>query len=70
MNNLKLNMNIYDYNTLNKTALAFRTIAQVYISVEGSYYVCTFNKLTYDAKTTMAEFENYAIDLINQRGNI
>lgn len=68
MNILNLCKEIYDYSFAVIATKEFASIANITIKNEEGYLRCVFSNCTYDVETTMKEFENYIIDLNNQRG--
>ena len=68
MNELKLSKEIYNYSLVKTAAKEFADISNILVSNEENYVKCIFSKCVYDDEITLKEFENYVIDLSNQRG--
>lgn len=70
MNELKLSKEIYNDSLVNIAVKQFSGISNIVINNEEFYLKCVFSRCVYDVETTLKEFENYVIDLNNQRGLI
>ncbi len=70
MNELKLSKEIYNYSLVKIAAKEFDGISNIVINDEQDYLRCVFSECVYDVETTLKEFENYVIDLNNQKGLI
>ena len=68
MNTLRLVKDLYSYEMIEKAADSFSSLCKISISIDGNYYVCSFDMCKYDELVTIREFENYLIDLINMHG--
>lgn len=62
---LKLCKEVYSQNVVLQSKDAFSGLAKITISSDGGYWICCFTNCKVDALQTIAEFENYAIDLMN-----
>lgn len=65
MMTLKLCKEIYSLNVVLQSKDAFSGLAEITISTGCDYWTCCFTNCKVDASQTIAEFENYAIDLMN-----
>lgn len=70
MNELKLSKEIYNYGLVKMAVKEFAEISNIVVNIEENYLRCVFTNCVYDVETTLKEFENYVIDLNNQRGLI
>lgn len=48
----------------------FAGISNIVVNIEENFLRCVFTNCIYDVEITLKEFENYVIDLNNQRGLI
>lgn len=48
-----------------KTVSAFSNLSDISVSENEFYHICCFDNSRYETEQTMAEFENYLIDLCN-----
>lgn len=69
MNTLQLAKELYTESLIHQTIQAFAGLCEVELSEDARYYTCTFHRTKYELAETIHEFENYLIDLHNQRGN-
>ena len=65
MNRLKLNLDIYSIENIEKTCQVYEDYARIKILHEGSKIELEFNECKYDPDLTMKEFENYLINVEN-----
>lgn len=69
MNTLQLAKELYAEALVHQTIQVFSGLCEVELSEDERYYTCAFHRTKYESVETMHEFENYLIDLHNQRGN-
>lgn len=65
MNKLMLSKHLYNSATVMKTVSVFSNLADISVSENEFYHICCFDNSRYETEQTMAEFENYLIDLCN-----
>lgn len=68
MNKLYLSKDLYKKDAIEKTVMAFSDLSTITAYDDSDYYICVFDKCTYEASVTIKEFENYLIDLCNKLG--
>ena len=64
MKTLKLRKELYAQSAIDCAIDAYRGIAMITKSTNGSYEVCSFSECEFDEEQTVLEFENYLIDLM------
>lgn len=64
-NTLKLNLNIYNLNSIQKAITDYISLCEIEIEEEGDYIICSFYNCKYNINKTIHEFGNYVIDLMN-----
>lgn len=62
---LKLCKEVYSPNVVIQSKDAFSGLAGITISEDSDYWICSFTNCKVNTSQTVAEFENYAIDLMN-----
>ena len=65
MNRLLLTKDLYHIVPINEAISSFRNICEVSLSENTKYYICSFDRCSYNPDITTQEFENYVIDLMN-----
>lgn len=65
MSDLKLNKEIFDIHMIKKAIIAYRNLADISVKDTEDYYEVAFIRCKYGKEKTVAEFENYVIDLMN-----
>lgn len=64
---LKLHKEIFDLPYITAAVEAYQQLADIAVDTDGSYWSCIFTKCRYNEKQTATEFENYVIDLTNNK---
>ena len=64
---IKLCKEIYSKAAVEQAIQDYALLADVQLSETDTHFVCQFLRTTYDATITANEFENYIIDLCNQK---
>lgn len=57
----RFNRDIYSVESLKKTVIAYRAVANIHMHVKPSYADVVFTHCKYDEEKTICEFENYLI---------
>lgn len=63
---LLLHEDLYRKECVERAVQDYRALARIKISSADKYIACTFSRCSYDKTTTIREFSNYIIDLMNQ----
>lgn len=63
---LLLHEGLYQRQCVEQAVQDYRALARIRVSHSDGYIVCTFSRCSYDRETTIKEFSNYIIDLMNQ----
>lgn len=64
-NKLKLNAGIFSLSVIEQAVFDYKNICDIILTQNQKYYVCEFLNCKFTLKTTICEFENYIIDLMN-----
>ena len=70
MNSRKFDADIYPQKAIEQSILDFNELCRVETEISDNYIICRFFDCKYDVKTTIDEFSNYIIDLINSKSKI
>lgn len=62
---LLLHQDIYQEASVIQAIQDFRRLAHIKLKHQGDYFVCAFSRCVYEKETTIHEFSNYVIDLMN-----
>lgn len=65
MSDLRLSKEIFDIRMIKKAISAYRSLADITEDGSEDYYEIVFAQCKYGREKTIAEFENYVIDLMN-----
>lgn len=63
MINLKLNKEIYPYESLQHSCKDYAELAKIKIEDNQQYWILSFSDCRYDKAETAKEYENYLIEL-------
>lgn len=63
MINLKLNKEIYLYESLQHSCKDYSELAKIKIEDDSQYWILSFSDCWYDDAETVKEYENYLIEL-------
>lgn len=63
MINLKLNKEIYPYESLQHSCKDYSELAKIKIENDSKYWILCFSDCRYDEAETAKEYENYLIEL-------
>lgn len=63
MINLKLNKEIYPYESLQHSYKDYAELAKIKIEDDSQYWILSFSDCLYDEAETAKEYENYLIEL-------
>ncbi|BCN31081.1 HxsD-like protein [Anaeromicropila herbilytica] len=67
MSKLLLTKEIFDYQVLKRAQRDFKDIANITIVDSLEYWELFFKDCQADEKVVLAEYENYVIDMLNQK---
>lgn len=68
MNRLNISKIIFDENKVLTAIKEYSQLVEIVKFEDTEYYILEFNNCKYDVELTMAEYENYLIDLTNDKG--
>ena len=63
---LLLHKELYQRECVDQAVQDYRALARIKVSSLDKYIGCTFSRCSYSKETTIKEFSNYVIDLMNQ----
>ena len=69
MSNLKLNKEVFDMQAVNKAKCDYKQLAKIQVEETKEYIDIEFIECKYGERRTMAEFENYVIEIMNVNGS-
>ncbi len=69
MNKLKINKELYFLSNISKAIDDYKNLATINLIQDQKYYILDFMNCKFDSLITINEFENYLIDMANNRGN-
>ncbi len=67
MNSRKFDADIYSKKAIEQSIIDFNELCRIETETNNNYIICRFFDCKYDIKTTIDEFSNYVIDLMNSR---
>ena len=62
---IKLNKEIYSAKHIQQAVSDYSSLADIRMTEENVYFVCSFSACRYDEQRTVKEFVNYVTDLMN-----
>lgn len=62
---IKLNKEIYSAPHIRQAAADYSALADISLTEDNGYFICSFSECRFDEQRTAKEFVNYVTDLMN-----